>query len=296
MIALSHHKEFVASLPPRTHCVNRLGDRLHMRDREDAAGGYALIEPNSPLVWKWMLFDLDHADSYFQIEERGAPPPTFIALNRSNGHGHAGYRLAAPVTAFGKSSRDAMRFFEDVERGLCHKLGADRSYSGYLVKNPLSPRWETDWQSVAPYDLARLNDCLDKSDKRRTPKAEESAIGRNVGLFDALREEAYKECLALKKAGKSRDEFALMLRKVADATNACFQIRLSNAEINGIVRSVAKWTWATFTPAKFSRIQRVRVLKRWAKVETLTASQPWKADGVSRSTWYQRRALNGALS
>lgn len=292
MIALSHREGFIQSLASRTHCTNRLGDRLHMRDREDAAGGYAIIQPNSPLVWKWMLFDLDHDDSYSQIEERGVPAPTFIAVNRSNGHAHCGYRLAAPVTAFGKSSREAIRFFDDVERGICRKLGADRSYSGYLCKNPLSPRWETDWQAVAPYDLARLNDCLDKSDKLKTPKAEESAIGRNVSLFDAVRKVAYGQCLAFKKAGRTFGAFGDMLRDVANVTNSGFHSRLSTAEVAGIARSVAKWTWDRFTLEKFSRIQRAKGRKRWARTMTLTQIEPWKASGVSRRTWERRRARN----
>lgn len=291
MIALARREEYVRSLPDRPYCTNLLGGRLHIRDASKAAG-YAMIQHNSPLLWRWMVFDLDHADSYFQIEDRGCPPPTFVAINRDNGHAHAAYLLDTPVSAFAKSSRKAVSFYEDVERGLTHKMGADRAYSGFLSKCPLSSRWETDWQAVTPYRLDTLNDYLDKSDKRKAPIIERSAIGRNVSTFDALRAVAYRECLTFKKAGKKLEDFILMLRHVADATNCTFPLRLSNAEIKSLVQSVARWVWEKFSVERFSRIQRDRGLKRWSKTVTLTSTMPWLAAGVSRRTWERKRLLS----
>lgn len=279
---------YMCTLPKRPYCTNQLGRRLRIMDAEKAAG-YAIIQHNSPLVWQWLVFDIDDACSHTRAEERGCPPPTFIALNRDNGHGHAAYLLEAPVSAFEKSSRRAMKFYEDVERGLTNRLGADSAYAGFLSKNPLSSRWETDWQAVRPYRLDTLNDYLDPSDKKRPLTREPSLIGRNVTIFNAVRSVAYKQCLNFKKSGKPLGEFEKMLREVAAGVNNAFPLRLSLMEINGIARSVSEWVWGEFSVVRFSAIQRARAFKRFRPGSTITARKPWEVEGISRSTWYRQR-------
>jgi hypothetical protein len=285
----SRRDAYLRTLPKRPYCTNRLGSRLRILDSQHAAG-YAMIQHNSPLVWRWLVFDVDATDAHTRAEDRGCPPPTFIALNRDNGHGHLAYMLETPVSAFSSSRRKPMKYCEDVERGLTHRLGADRSYPGFLSKNPLSPRWETDWQAVRPYPLDTLNDSLDSSDKRKVLTREPSAIGRNVTMFDAVRAVAYKHCLKFKQAGRSLSEFTTMLRAVAEGVNSTFPVPLFHAEIKGIVRSVAKWVWDEFCVERFSAIQRARVLKRWSKAPTLTEMRPWEAQSICRRTWERRRS------
>lgn len=288
-VSPSRRDAYLLTLPKRPYCTNVLGSRLRILDSQRAAN-YSMIQHNSPLVWRWLVFDVDTADAHTRAEDRDCPPPTFIALNRNNGHGHLAYMLETPVSAFSSSSRKATNFYEDVEQGMTHKLGADRAYPGFLSKNPLSIRWETDWQAVRPYRLDTLNDCLDKSDKRKPLVREMSAVGRNATLFDALSGWAYKNWLKTKQAGKSQAEFETMIREVAEGVNATFPVRLSHAEIKGICRSVAKWVWGKFSLERFAEIQRHRALKRWGKSPTLTASKPWEAEGVCRRTWERRRA------
>lgn len=236
-----------------------------------------------------MVFDIDGDDAYFRPEERGCPLPTFIALNPANGHGHAAYLLEAPVSAYSTSSLKALKFFDDVQRGLTSKLGADRAYNGFLSKNPLSARWETVWQAQIPYRLDTLNDCLSKADKRKIPIAEPTAIGRNVTIFDAVRAVAYRHVLRFKQDGKSMDDFGDFLRDAADAANCAFPSRLAFSEIKGIVRSIAKNTWNYFSLERFREIQRERVNKRWSKAPTLTATKPWASEGISRARWYRKQ-------
>lgn len=290
---MSIKQSYLETLPLRPYCTNSLGGRLRILDSKRATG-YANIQHNAPLVWRWMIFDIDSDEAYMRAETRGFPPPNFIALNRNNGHGHAGYLLESPVTAFGTSSRLAINFFMDVERGMTHRLGADQAYPGFLSKNPLCPRWETDWQAVRPYRLDTLNDYLDNSDKRKSPVREMSAIGRNVTLFDALRCWAYNNWKKTAKEGKSQAEFGNMIREKAEVVNSIFPVPLSRVEINGICRSVAKWIWNNFSMERFSVIQRARVLKRWSKAPTLTLTKPWEASNVSRATWYRRQAQGHA--
>jgi len=282
---------YLQTLPQRPYCTNSLGRRFRILDAPRAVE-FANIQHNSPLVWRWMIFDIDGEDSYTRAENRGCPPPNFIALNRENGHGHAGYLLESPVTAFESSSSKANKFYEDVERGMTHRLGADRAYPGFLSKSPLCQRWETDWQAVNPYRLDTLNDYLDKTDKRKPLVREMSAVGRNATLFDALSGWAYKNWYKTTKEGKSQAEFETMIREVAEGVNATFPMPLCAAEIKGVCRSVAKWVCQKFSVERFSEIQRHRALIRWANLLTLTASKPWEAEGVCRRTWERRRSQN----
>lgn len=282
-------EEYLKTLPLKPYCTNQLGRRLRILDAPRAVE-FANIQHNTPLVWRWMIFDIDGEDSYTRAENRGCPPPNFIALNRENGHGHAGYLLATPVTAFDTSSRRAMKFFEDVERGMTNRLGADRAYPGFLSKSPFCPRWETDWQAVNPYRLDTLNDYLDKTDKRKPLVRGMSAVGRNATLFDALRKWAYKNWYKAKKAGKSQAEFETMIREIADGINATFPVRLSHAEIKSVCRSVVKWVWEKFSLERFSGRQKFRALKRWEASPTLAATKPWEAMNVSRATWYRKQS------
>lgn len=248
-----------------------------------------MIQHNSPLIWRWMVFDLDAPDACFHFEDCGLPPPTFIALNPANGHGHLAYQLETPVLAFSSAGPKPMKFFMDIERGMTRRLGADWGYPGFLSKNPLSSRWQTAWMAAKPYRLDTLNDYLDPADKLPRDNGELSGVGRNVALFEAVRKFAYRQWLSVNKAGKMQGEFEIMLRDFANATNASFCPPLSHAEVRGIARSITRWVWGKFSLAQFSAIQRARSEKRWSMKPTLTKVRPWEAQGISRATWYRRQ-------
>ena len=44
-----------------------------------------------------MVLDVDRDASWYAADEDGLPAPTFIAINRQNGHGHLAYGIATPV-------------------------------------------------------------------------------------------------------------------------------------------------------------------------------------------------------
>lgn len=288
-ISPAMREAYLQTLPQRPYCTNQLGRKPRILDASRAAE-FANIQHNAPLVWRWMIFDIDGEDSYTRAEDRGCPPPNFIALNRDNGHGHAGYLLETAVTAFEASSSRAIRFYTDVERGMTHRLGADLAYSGFLAKNPLHKRWETDWQAVKPYRLDTLNDYLDRSDKRRPDARMVSPLARNASLFEALRKWAYGNWFRIKRGGGKQTDLLHEIQRIADGLNASFKNPLSAPEIRGICRSVAKWVWEKFSLERFSEIQRRRAGKRWNSAPTLTATKPWEVLGVSRRTWERRRA------
>lgn len=279
--------DFLSLLPENPYCVDVIGQRLLIRPRIQAVE-HLLIQPNAPMQRQWLVFDLDHDDSYFIPDERGCPDPHFISVNRLNGHAHVGYLLDQAVTKHEKSRRAPIELYEDVERGLSRRMGADPAYKGLLCKNPTHPHWETHWQAQRAYDLVRLADCLDKKDKKKSPGVV-IGFGRNCSIFDRLRKIAYSEVLAFKKEGRSEESFRQVMEGDALRINGRFAMPLMNAEARGIARSVSKWVWQRFSLKKFSEIQSKRVSKRWEGKETLVKTMPWEAEGISRRTWYRRQ-------
>lgn len=246
------------------------------------------IQPNEPLLKKWLTFDLDGDNSYFAPEERNCPDPHFISVNRENGHAHVGYLIENAVSWFEKSHRDPIKLFRDVERGMGRRLGADPDYRGFVCKNPTHKRWETHWKAILPYDLAKLADCLDKSDKKSSKRLV-IGVGRNCSLFDSLRQDAYREVLSFKKDGRTEGEFRSLMESDALRINARFAVPMYQQEVKGIAKSISKWVWERFSTKRFSEIQKARADSRWSKVPTAESIKPWDMEGVSRATWYRRK-------
>jgi hypothetical protein len=88
---------------------------------------------------------------------------------------------------------------------------------------------------------------------RPASRREVQGVSRNCDLFDALRQHAYKQVLTFRRGG-SAAWFEHLVR-LALAVNQEFAFPLSVSEVRQIARSVASWTWRTFSDVRFSRIQ-----------------------------------------
>jgi hypothetical protein len=280
--------DFISLLPREIYCTDDLSgakERLPARD----ALKRIYIQPNTALSKRFLLTDIDRADGWFMPEEARFLVPSWISINRENGHVHVAYILEREV-AFHRNSRlGPQELFHDVRRGITNRLKGDPSYVGLYCKNPFHPRWATDWQSSTTYDLLRLSDSLRKEDRNRIP-AQIIGEGRNCTTFNLLRQISYKKVWSFKTSGKTQEDLFDYLMAEGEHINATFSVGMTLSEVRGIAKSVAKWTWTHFNAEKFSDIQRKRVMKRWEGHETLTGSKPWEADGISRRTWERRRA------
>lgn len=274
------------NLPLKPYCKAKHG-KLRILPKSQAIH-YPLVQLNHPDWIRWLVFDIDATDAQTRAEDRGCPEPTFIALNRANGHAHLAYWLEVPVFIAGLKSAKSTAFYDDVKRGLTNRLGADSNYCGLLAKNPLWEGWAVQWLATRPYELATLNDALKPGDKRRRKQAE-MANGRNAFLFDALSKWAAKTCLRMKHQGMCEELFRERVLSECLKMNALLPKPLCQSEVKGIAKSVSKWTWKKFTLEKFSAIQSHRAKLGWAKQERESASKPWIALGVCRRTWERRR-------
>jgi len=79
---------------------------------------YRNISPNPSHCKPWLTFDLDHVDSIGVIERSGLPEPTYVAINRINGHAHAGYQLESPVHFHEKAKTKPQQWLLAIDRAV----------------------------------------------------------------------------------------------------------------------------------------------------------------------------------
>lgn len=212
------------------------------------------IQLNPPAQAVWMVLDIDRPNAASAWDDAGLPPPTYVAINKANGHAHLGYALAEPVCTTDVARRAPLRYLEAIEHAFITRLGADALYSGPLAKNPLHSTWQIWEPANAPtFELGYLAEFVDLS-KRPPPRP--AGVGRNCDLFDGLRHWAYSAIRSYWRPG-GEDDWWNAVRRHAESLNE-FPIPLGNSEVAGIARSVARATWRFLSPQGFSAVQSER--------------------------------------
>jgi hypothetical protein len=285
---------FPELLPRKPFCADRLADGLLIRERASALKRRH-IQLNDPSTVRWVVHDLDFRGAALAHEEGNLPPPNFLAINRNNGHAHAAVLLEVPVARHAAARTKPLEYLAAVERGLARRLGADCAYAGLIAKNPLHDWWDVHWLRNEPYSLSELEGWLFKSDMRpyQAPAAM-AGLSRNCALFDSLRQLAYSEVRNAKRTGKSIAAFQAHLERRALELNRAFPTALPFSEIRAIAKSVAKWVWGKFSAEAFRQWQSRRGQRgnavRWAGHISAATSKPWALEGISRATYYRRKA------
>lgn len=286
---------FASLLPERPYCADDVKEGLRILSRP-AAITKRHVQFNGPQLGKrFLVHDVDHSETYFAHRDGLLPPPNVVAINRGSGRGHCAYMLDEPVAVHGNARAAPLRFYNAVDRGIARRLGADAAYSGLIAKNPLHEDWLVEWRHPEAYSLHALSDWLFPRDMRGWSKDEEELLdSRNCAVFYAVRKWATRNVLAFKRSGFSQADFqdALLARALKLAQN--YTPPLPYRESVSIARSVSKWTWPKFTEEAFARIQSERgkrgAKKRWEGKTTLSASKPWAAEGISRRTYFRKKA------
>lgn len=244
-----------SDLPKKPYCTNAKGS-CHIRTKDHAIK-HAYIQPNSPFKVKWLVFDVDDPNALFAFHDNDTPRPQLIIKNPSNGHAHYCFKLAFPIALMGETNQKAIKYLDSVYNALKHKLGADRGYSGNLIKNPTHSDWKTytAGASAQGYTLDELAEYLDLDEPTNAPTvANDSHFGRNCSVFHATRHQAY----AIAHKHDYRTLFTAVL-DIATAENAKFDNPLNPNEVRHIAKSIAKYCKSTrFTAMSaewFSRLQ-----------------------------------------
>ena len=232
--------------PHRPYCSDDLTYGLSVRSFWDAIKK-PYIQANPPLLRVWCLFDIDRPYAAAAWEDAHLPPPAWTAVNKENGHAHMAWGLSAPVLLEAEDARQApMRYLCAVESAMRAALHSDQDYSGLITKNPAHFMWHVLRGPKTTYELGELAQYLDLPKHMPKRKPEEVGVGRNVALFDWLRQYAYRNIRKFKetKAGISNWRLDLDLRALE--RNGEFAIPMMPQEVTHIARSVAKWTWTKF--------------------------------------------------
>ncbi len=241
------------------------------------------IQPNPPLQVAWLVFDLDYPGAAIAWEKANLPPPSITAVNPVNAHAHLFYGLTTPISTSDAARNAPIRFGAAVQAAFMASLKADQGYAGLIAKNPLHADWRTIWVNKI-YDLGELAEYVNLP--RTLPKRIDTGLGRNCTLFDELRAWAYQWVRIYKKNGASRREWFAAVFGQADHLNA-FHIPLSTGEAASTARSVASWTWHTFSEQEFSAIQSARGSLGGRPKTTTFNGDPWRELGISRATFYR---------
>lgn len=284
---------FRERLPAKPYHTDDLRAGLGI-DKAARAALCRYIQPNGPTHRWWMVYDIDRPGAALDWSERGAPPPSIVAMNPANGHAHLIYGLETPVRTAPDAKSAPLRYAAAVDCALQRALDADPQYSGLICKNPLHPHWRvTSWEPRL-YTLADLDSWLDLQPAQdRRKRLPDYGLGRNCNLFEQLRLWAYK---AIRQGWPDFEQWQAACNDRALMYNAGFAVPLDHQEVRHVARSVAKWTHQHLDAASFSAWQAAQGRKggiRSGEVRragSIEEAQPWAALGVSRVTYFRWKA------
>lgn len=198
----------------------------------------------------WLIFDLDHGDSW-AWEDAGLPAPNFIVRNRTNGHSHLYYAIV-PVCTTENARSHPIFYMRAVYAAFAERLGADPAYSsGPVAKTPGHSWWETTELHNHEYELGELADAveLNATPWRKSPDLDAVSHSRHCILFEKMRFYAYSLVNKLREQ-RDYDKFFRLLEAFAHNNNYFrklgFALDLPLSSLRATVRSVARWTWAKY--------------------------------------------------
>lgn len=251
---------FIQALPQKVRCSKNLDWGTEYQKKEKALS-FPYVELNQ-FYKKFIALDIDIPGSFELWNDKGLPPPTIIIVNPVTTHTQYFYELKTPVYYTEHARRAPQRFYEDIDLGLTHKLGADLSFASHIVKNPLHKSWRTIVHATT-YDLEDFKEYgVECSGHRRQlrKQAETSSVGRNCTLFDTLRFWAYGAV----RSYDCHDSFVQAVDKRALEINLTFSTWSSGVlpvkEVLSTAKSVSRYTWSRRFNLGNKKMKRIGIL------------------------------------
>lgn len=226
------------------------------------------IQPNSPVAFSRLVFDLDWHDARHRLHnlpvrylndahaweyELGMPAPSWSAISPGKNSAHVGYELQTPVGRHEHAHAKPQQYLAAIEHEMALKLGADTGFNGLLCKNPINLQWEFFKGHPEGRDLFELSDYVELTthSARKYNREPRGEVGRNVFLFDEARFWAYENVQAFRAAGFEAWEQSVIATAVRVNAGSYDHLPLlagrgllTPSECNAIGKSVARWTWA----------------------------------------------------
>lgn len=241
-------------LPIKPYCTDDLAAGIRPRSYAHAIKR-RYVQVNPPHLRVFLLFDLDYAGAGLAWEDTALPMPAWAAVNRENGHAHLAYALSAPVLTADYGGRQAaLRYLAAVEAAYRAKLKGDDGFSGLITKNPVHPFWKLLRgvpDAVKGYDLPYLAEFVNLDRFRPyvgRSNVEAVGLGRNCTVFNLVSRWAYKNVLAFKQEGFTRQGWVKAVNEQCLRVNGDFPAPMLENEVRCIAKSIGNWVWVRFTP------------------------------------------------
>lgn len=209
------------------------------------ARGRRYIEANPQALSNLLVVDVDHEDALMRsLWDRRGWLPNAVVENPENGHAHAVWALAEPITRTEYARRKPLAFAAAVTEGLRRSVDGDKAYSGLMTKNPEHTSWNTSWISNELYSLGQLAEHLDTAgflpapSWKRTRRRRPVGLGRNCSIFETARVWAYRE---LRHHWGDPEGLRVAIVERVHELNAEFSEPLPAREALDIAHSIHRW-------------------------------------------------------
>lgn len=263
-----------------------------------AALGMRNIAPDLPYAVNWLKFDLDFDESAAKWIDEDLPCPHFVVVNPANGHSHYLYGLERPVVNSGHAKQGPLDYLNAVTVGCGKVLQADPAYPGKFCKTPTHPAWQTHIYNGPLYALETLASALPASlSTRRVARTEVVGLGRNVTLFDELRQWAYGSARAARSRG-NYDAWQRAVRQQAEHLNT-FDRPLPQSEVRSTASSVARWTWKNahnFSSSVIGGVKRSRIQSEDRDEMTVEQAHQRQVAGAEHTNLIRRSKTFDAIT
>ncbi|NLG54861.1 MAG: hypothetical protein GX542_04305, partial [Rhodococcus sp.] len=250
------------------------------RQSRDKALGRRYVEANPQALSNLLVVDIDHPDAALRaLSSQGSHPmPNAVVSNRVNGHAHAVWSLAEPVTRTEYARRKPLAYAAAITEGLRRAVDGDAGYSGLLTKNPTHQHWDTEWIHSGSYALDQLAEELGSNlppqrwRETKRHRANPAGLGRNCSIFETARHWAYRAARHYLPTHDA-DGLGIAIHRHVQQLNSEFAEPLPNSEARAIANSIHRWIvtrsriWtdgAAVYEATFSTIQAARGRKSGA--------------------------------
>ena len=230
------------------------------------------------------------------VRDAAMPSPNVVVQRVASGNCHCHYFLATPVHRGDDARLKPIQLLGRVSEWLTQQLEGDRGFTGVLCHNPAwdGPEFKVEWCRSVPWELRELQERIPKG--WRVPAPPSTAFGRNSTLFAWAVKEAHRPRSA--KIIHCGGRHCPAWEGIVHAKNEELfgWEKLPYSEVCWIAKSAARYSMRQYSGQRFREIQRVRGTRSGASrrkdgsTVSREVSQPWKADGISRATWYRRRA------
>ena len=296
----------------------------HWRPLAGWARGGPSFRTTAQLAWGFPLLELDRTGNSYAalgldvdgrenvisfmdaVLNRRLPEPNITVERLRSGNIQAHYFLAAPVHRGPGARRRPIRALVRVSEYLTETARADHGYTGVLSRNPMEDAHvgplatdgpcRTIWGRREPYALSELTRIVPLGWKRPTVVASSDRPQRDACSRTLMRETG-------KPANWGKPVLPLALA-VADAIRKSMHgdHPFTDAEVHSTAASVERYQRRNLASGATQAGLAGAPGGTWAAIRegapdgaASRRRQPWKAAGVSRATWYRRRAQDAQM-